>query len=97
MADGEQSTNRSVPSCARTPRAGTFWHMAPDPEFDGGPVDIHGGELDWARQQLREGDPVRMTLPDGRLAICTSLDDVMAAQRGKIPPDAVRLDRGAPR
>lgn len=93
----EPPRNRCAPSCAATRFAGTLWRMAPDAELDGGPVDIPGGELDWARQQLRGGDPVRMALPDGRLAICTSLDDVMAAQRGKIPPDAVRLDRGAPR
>jgi hypothetical protein len=40
---------------------------------------------------------VRVLLPGAvgrgrRLAVCTTIDDVRAAQRGRVPPGAVRLD-----
>jgi hypothetical protein len=72
-------------------------HIMRDGTEDGGPVDLSSSELDWARDQLRAGEVVRMALPDRRLALCTSLDDVVAAQRGQVTRDAVRLDRGRTR
>jgi hypothetical protein len=66
-------------------------------DTDGAPTDVHAAELDHAASQIRAGETVRVALPGRGVAICTTLDDVRAAQRGKIPARAVRLDRGAAR
>ena len=64
-------------------------------DYAGGPSDLTAAEREAAREALDDGAVVRIALPDGRLALCTTMDDVKAAQRGKIPATAVRLDRGA--
>lgn len=55
-------------------------------------VSVDAAELDFARDAIAQGEAVRMLLPGGRTALCTTLDDVRAVQRGKIPQNAVRLD-----
>lgn len=70
-------------------------HMAQD--HDGAPTNLDAAVVDEAAQRLSEGEVVRVVLPGGRLALCTDLGSVKAAQRGKITPDAVRLDRGKSR
>lgn len=58
-------------------------------------ADLPAAELAYAREALRSGEVVRVLVHGTRkVALCTSEDDVRAAQRGRIPPDAVRLDRG---
>lgn len=69
--------------------------MAQRPDHDGAPADLDAAEIDEALRQLSDGEVVRRALPGGRLALCTTIDDVRAAQRGRISHDAVRLDRGA--
>lgn len=62
---------------------------------EGLPPDLDRAEVEAARESLREGLAVRMLLGGSRrVVLCTSIEDVVAAQRGRIPPDAVRLDRG---
>ena len=63
-------------------------------DYAGGPSDLIAAERDAAREALDDGGVVRIALPGRRLALCTSMDDVKAAQRGRIPAHAVRLDRG---
>lgn len=60
-------------------------------------VDLAAAETIAALETLRDGESVRVLLPGAvgrgrRLAVCTTIDDVRAAQRGKVPPGAVRLD-----
>lgn len=62
---------------------------------EGLPPDLDAAEVEAARETLREGLAVRMLLRGTRrVVLCTSEADVRAAQRGRIPHDAVRLDRG---
>lgn len=57
------------------------------------PDGLDAAEVEFARDAFANGEAVRILLPGGRrVAICTTVDDVRAAQRGKIPHDAVRLD-----
>lgn len=63
-------------------------------DFDGAPTDLDAAAVGEAAATLRDGGVVRVLLPGGRLALCTDLEAVKTAQRGKIAPDAVRLDRG---
>jgi hypothetical protein len=67
------------------------------PDFEGAPPDLDAAELDEAARSLAAGDAVRVALPRGRIALCSSLEEVKLAQRGKIAPDAKRLDRGPSR
>ena len=67
----------------------------PRADHDGAPPDLDAAELDEAAAALRDGAAVRVALPGARIALCVSLDEVRLAQRGRIAPDAVRLDRGA--
>lgn len=60
---------------------------------DDTPPNLPGAELDMAARFFRSGEPVRYALPGRRVVLCMSLDDVATAQRGKVPPSAVRLDR----
>lgn len=68
------------------------------PDHDGGgDADLETAEIDAASETLRDGGVVRVALPGNRLALCTSVAAVKAAQRGQVPPNAVRLDRAASR
>ena len=60
------------------------------------PSAIDTAELDEARQTLRRGEAVRLVVGQ-RVVLCSSLDEVRAAQLGRIPHDAVRLDGAARR
>lgn len=67
------------------------------PDRDGAPVDLDAAAAASALETLRDGESVRVLLPGAvgrgrRLAVCTTIDDVRAAQRGRVPPGAVRLD-----
>lgn len=73
------------------------WHTMAQADTDGAPTDVRAAEIDHAAERLRAGEVVRVAIPGCGVALCTSLDDVKAAQRGKIPARAVRLDRGAAR
>ena len=61
------------------------------------PTDVVGAEIAHAAAQIRAGEVVRVAIPGRGVALCTTLDDVRAAQRGKIPARAVRLDCGGAR
>ena len=76
------------------------WHIRrtmAQADTDGAPTDVRAAEIDHAAERLRAGEVVRVALPGRGVALCTTLDDVKTAQRGKIPARAVRLDRGAAR
>lgn len=62
-----------------------------------GPVDLSAAEIEAAREMLDDGQSYKVALPGRGVVVCTSVAEVKAAQRGRIPPDAVRLDRGARR
>lgn len=58
-----------------------------------GPVNLDAAEIDEARRRLAVGEVVRIVNPSARkVYLCTSIDDVRAAQRGCTTTDAVRLD-----
>lgn len=63
-------------------------------DYDGCGADVNAGEIEAARESLDDGVAVRIALPGRRLAVCTTISEVKAVQRGRIPRDAVRLDRG---
>jgi hypothetical protein len=52
---------------------------------------IDAAELDEARHTLRRGEAVRLVV-GRRVVLCSTLDEVRAAQAGKLTPGAVRLD-----
>lgn len=58
-----------------------------------GPVNLDAAEIDEARRRLAAGEVVRIVSQRAhKVYLCTSLDDVRAAQRGCTTTDAVRLD-----
>jgi hypothetical protein len=52
---------------------------------------VERAELEEASNTLRRGEAVRIVVGQ-RVVLCSSLDEVRAAQLGRIPHDAVRLD-----
>ena len=58
-----------------------------------GRVNLDATESDEARRRLAVGEVVRIVNPRTRkVYLCTSIDDVRAAQRGSATTGAVRLD-----
>ena len=70
----------------------------PRQDFDGAPTDLDAAERHEATLTLRCGEAVRVAIPSARVVVlCQSQGAVNAALAGRIPRDAVRLDRGATR
>jgi hypothetical protein len=53
--------------------------------------NLDGAEIEEARRVFADGGIVRVASA-GRVFLCSTLDEVAAAQRGRVTPGAVRLD-----
>jgi hypothetical protein len=67
--------------------------MAQRAKPEPGAADLGAAEIEEAARRLAEGESVRIAVR-GRVYLCTSVDEVRAAQRGVVVPGAVRLDGG---
>lgn len=69
---------------------GTLQRMT---DYDRLPPDLDAAERETAAAEFAHQRVMRVGLPDGRTALCETMADVKAVQAGRIPRNAVRLDR----